>query len=144
MATPLERSDLLSLEDYASQRDAFRVRVIAHKKPRRVGIGPNLFLYFEDRLTMQYQVQEMLRIERIFEAEGIAEELDAYNPLIPDGTGFHPVCVCCGADVPPAEGATTRTGRSTPASSINADTKASNCWASTLSSSEALRYASPR
>jgi hypothetical protein len=88
MATPLERSDLLSLEDYAAQRDAFRVRVIAHKKPRRVGIGPNFFLYFEDRLTMQYQVQEMLRIERIFEPEGIDEELGAYNPLIPDGSNL--------------------------------------------------------
>jgi hypothetical protein len=88
MATPLERSELLSLEQYALQRDEFRARVIAHKRPRRVGIGPNLYLYFEDRLTMQYQVQEMLRIERIFEPEGIEEELGAYNPLIPTGSNL--------------------------------------------------------
>lgn len=85
MAAVLKRSDLMSLEQYAEQRDGFRQRVIAHKKHRRVGIGPYLFLYFEDRLTIQYQVQEMLRIEKIFEAEGIEEELGAYNPLIPDG-----------------------------------------------------------
>jgi len=85
MATPLTRSDLMSLEQYSEQRGDFRSKVIAHKKHRRVGIGSHLFLYFEDRLTIQYQVQEMLRIEKIFEADGIAEELDAYNPLIPDG-----------------------------------------------------------
>jgi hypothetical protein len=85
MTTPLTRADLMSLEQYAAKRDDFRKRVIAHKKHRRVGIGKHLFLYFEDRLTIQYQVQEMLRIEKIFEAEGITEELDAYNPLIPDG-----------------------------------------------------------
>ena len=88
MAALLDRSDLLSLEQYAAGRDAFRAKVIAHKKPRRVGIGPNLFLYFEDRLTMQYQVQEMLRIERIFEPEGIEDELGAYNPLIPTGSNL--------------------------------------------------------
>jgi hypothetical protein len=85
MAAVLKRSDLMSLEQYATQRDDFRSRVIAHKKNRRVGIGSYLFLYFEDRLTVQYQVQEMLRIEKIFEAAGIEEELDTYNPLIPDG-----------------------------------------------------------
>jgi len=85
MATRLKRSDLMSLEKYAEQRNDFRRKVIAHKKHRRVGIGPHLFLYFEDRLTIQYQVQEMLRIEKIFESAGIEEELDAYNPLIPDG-----------------------------------------------------------
>lgn len=85
MATPLKRSDLMSLEQYSQQRGEFRSRVITHKKHRRVGIGPHLFLYFEDRLTIQYQVQEMLRIEKIFETGGIEEELDAYNPLIPDG-----------------------------------------------------------
>ena len=84
MATALARSDLMGLEQYAEQRTDFRSRVIAHKKHRRVGIGPHLFLYFEDRLTVQYQVQEMLRIEKIFEAAGIEEELGAYNPLIPD------------------------------------------------------------
>jgi len=85
MATQLERSDLMSLEQYSQQRSEFRSKVIAHKKHRRVGIGPHLFLYFEDRLTIQYQVQEMLRIEKIFESDGIEEELSAYNPLIPDG-----------------------------------------------------------
>jgi len=85
MASPIKRSDLMGLEEYAERRDGFRSRVIAHKKHRRIGIGPHLFLYFEDRLTVQYQVQEMLRIEKIFEAAGIEEELGAYNPLIPDG-----------------------------------------------------------
>ena len=81
----LTRADLLSLENYAEARTDFRARIIEHKKNRRVAIGPHLSLYFEDRLTIQYQVQEMLRIEKIFDAEGIAEELAAYNPLIPDG-----------------------------------------------------------
>jgi hypothetical protein len=85
---PLTRSDLLSLECYAEQRTAFRNRVIEHKKHRRVDVGPNLSLYFEDRLTMQYQIQEMLRIERIFEAAAIQEELDTYNALIPDGSNW--------------------------------------------------------
>jgi len=84
----LRRQDLMSLETYAEQRGAFRSRVIAHKKPRRVDIGPNFSLYFEDRLTIQYQVQEMLRIERIFEAAAIQEELDTYNALIPDGSNW--------------------------------------------------------
>jgi hypothetical protein len=82
---PLRREELFSLEKYAEKRAEFREEVLQHKKHRRVDIGPNLTLYFEDRLTVQYQVQEMLRIERIFEAAGIQEELDAYNPLIPDG-----------------------------------------------------------
>jgi hypothetical protein len=81
----LTRSDLYSLEQYAEVRPEFRAQVIAHKKNRRVPLGELAALYFEDRLTMQYQVQEMLRIERIFEVDGIQEELDAYNPLIPDG-----------------------------------------------------------
>ena len=85
MAAQLERSDLMGLEQYSQQRSEFRSKVIAHKKHRRVGIGPHLFLYFEDRLTIQYQVQEMLRIEKIFESAGIEDELSAYNPLIPDG-----------------------------------------------------------
>lgn len=82
---PLTRQDLYSLERYAVLRPDFRRRVLEHKKPRRVSVGPFVTLYFEDRLTMLYQVQEMLRVERIFEAEGIQGELDAYNPLIPDG-----------------------------------------------------------
>ena len=81
----LAREDLLSLEHYAQQRPAIRSRVMAHKKARTLYLGAHLTLIFEDRLTVQYQVQEMLRIERIFEAAGIQDELDAYNPLIPDG-----------------------------------------------------------
>jgi hypothetical protein len=84
----LTRDDLLSLEQYAEERPAFRDRVMAHKKDRRLELGTNAALYFEDRLTMQYQVQEMLRIERIFEAAGINEELDVYNALIPDGSNW--------------------------------------------------------
>src|SRR5262249_21347823 len=74
-----------TLEAYSRERAAFRARVLAHKKPRTVHVGAHLTLIFEDRLTIQYQVQEMLRIEKIFEGAGIREELDAYNPLIPDG-----------------------------------------------------------
>lgn len=81
----LARADLLSLEAYAEQRPAFRARVLAHKRTRKLALGAHLTLLFEDRLTVQYQVQEMLRIERIFEAAAIEEELAAYNPLIPDG-----------------------------------------------------------
>lgn len=81
----LTRSDLLPLERYAAERPAFRARAIAHKKTRALPLGAHASLLFEDRLTVQYQVQEMLRIERIFEAAGIQDELDAYNPLIPDG-----------------------------------------------------------
>lgn len=85
MAARLKRSDLMSLEQYSQQRKEFRSKVIVHKKYRRVAVGPHLVLYFEDRLTIQYQVQEMLRIEKIFESAGIEEELEAYNPLMPDG-----------------------------------------------------------
>ncbi len=84
----LSRGDLMSLEQYAEQRTAFRQKVLDHKKNRRLDLGTNAALYFEDRLTMQYQVQEMLRIEKIFEADGINEELEAYNPLIPDGSNW--------------------------------------------------------
>jgi hypothetical protein len=84
----LTLDDLMSLEEYARQRPEFRARVLEHKKHRKVQLGPNATLYFEDRLTMQYQVQEMLRTERIFEPEGIADELGAYNPLIPDGSNW--------------------------------------------------------
>jgi hypothetical protein len=88
MMEKLSRDDLYSLEKYAELRPEFRAQVMAHKKHRKLPIGPNATLYFEDRLTMQYQVQEMLRVERIFEAAGIQEELDAYNPLIPDGSNW--------------------------------------------------------
>ncbi|NCF15062.1 MAG: DUF3501 family protein [Gammaproteobacteria bacterium] len=84
----LTREDLYSLEQYADLRPEFRQKVMEHKKDRRLLLGTNAALYFEDRMTMQYQVQEMLRIERIFEAEGINEELNAYNPLIPDGSNW--------------------------------------------------------
>ncbi|MGB5830735.1 MAG: DUF3501 family protein [Thiohalocapsa sp.] len=84
----LTRDDLMSLEQYSEKRGACRAEVMAHKKDRQVPIGAHATLYFEDRLTMRYQIQEMLRVERIFEAGGIQEELDAYNPLIPDGTNW--------------------------------------------------------
>jgi len=84
----LTRDDLMSLEKYSEARDEFRNNVLAHKRNRRLELGTNAALYFEDRLTMQYQVQEMLRIERIFEIAGINDELDAYNPLIPDGSNW--------------------------------------------------------
>jgi len=88
MMEKLTREDLYSLEEYARMRGEFRARVMEHKQNRRLPLGPNATLYFEDRLTMQYQVQEMLRAERIFEPEGIEDELNAYNPLIPDGSNF--------------------------------------------------------
>ena len=81
----IERSSLLSLEVYARERPSFRAKVIEHKKQRTVALGEHVTLLFEDELTIRYQVQEMLRIERIFEEEGIRHELDAYNPLVPDG-----------------------------------------------------------
>lgn len=84
----LTRADLQSLEQYSEIRDSFRAEVMQHKRHRRLALGTNAALYFEDRLTMQYQVQEMLRIEKIFEANGIEEELAAYNPLIPDGRNW--------------------------------------------------------
>jgi len=81
----LTRADLLTLEAYHEQRAAMRTAVLAHKANRKVFIGPHAALYFEDRLTVQYQIQEMLRVERIFASAAIEEELEAYNPLIPDG-----------------------------------------------------------
>ncbi len=84
----LIRKDLYTLEKYAQIRPQFRAEILKHKKNRYVAIGPNATLYFEDRKTIQYQIQEMLRSERIFEPAGIQEELDVYNPLIPDGTNW--------------------------------------------------------
>lgn len=84
----LTRKDLWSLESYSEKRNDFRKKVLAHKKNRRASLGKHCRLYFEDRLTIQYQIQEMLRIEKIFEPAGIQEELDAYNPLIPDGSNL--------------------------------------------------------
>ena len=84
----LQPKDLMTLERYARERQDFRTRVIAHKKARKLGVGPSTTWLFEDRLTIQYQVQEILRTEKIFEPEGIEEELEAYNPLIPDGRNW--------------------------------------------------------
>ena len=87
-STEITRKDLMSLEQYAEKRPAFRQQVLQHKKNRQVALGPNATLYFEDRLTLLYQIQEMLRIEKVFEADGINEELEAYNPMIPSGRNF--------------------------------------------------------
>lgn len=84
----ISRDSLLSLEAYARQRAAFRSRVIAHKKERTLHLGEHITLIFEDELTIRYQIQEMLRIERTFEEAGIRDELDAYNPLVPDGSNW--------------------------------------------------------
>ncbi len=84
----ITRDDLMSLEQYALKRPEFRQQVLAHKKNRQVALGPNTTLYFEDRLTLLYQIQEMLRIEKVFEADGIDEELEVYNPMMPSGRNF--------------------------------------------------------
>ena len=88
MNMPLKRETLFSLEQYSRIRPEFRMTVIEHKESRRVRLGEHATLHFEDSLTMQYQVQEMLRLERIFDAGGIEQELEVYNPLIPDGTNW--------------------------------------------------------
>jgi len=84
----IQPDSLMTLEAYARNRKEFRAKVMAHKKDRSVALGDHVTLIFEDELTIRYQVQEMLRIERIFEQEGIQGELEAYNPLIPDGRNF--------------------------------------------------------
>jgi len=84
----ITRDSLLSLEAYAKARSGFRERVLAHKKTRTVHLGDHVTLIFEDELTVRYQIQEMLRIEKVFEEAGIQGELDSYNPLVPDGTNF--------------------------------------------------------
>ena len=84
----IARESLLSLEAYARERNAFRAKVIAHKKLRTLHVGGHVTLQFEDELLIRYQIQEMLRVERIFEEEGIRHELDAYNPLVPDGANW--------------------------------------------------------
>ena len=88
MAKKLDRESLWSLEEYSERRNDFRKEMIAHKKNRRIALGDHVSLLFEDLNTMKYQVQEMLRTEKIFEAAGIAEELESYNPLIPDGSNW--------------------------------------------------------
>ncbi|MGB2101918.1 MAG: DUF3501 family protein [Gammaproteobacteria bacterium] len=87
----LNKSDLFSLEEYSINRDSFRKKVLEEKKHRKVYVGEHVVLLFENKNTIQYQIQEMLRIEKIFDAEGIQEELDAYNPLIPDGSNLKAV-----------------------------------------------------
>jgi len=87
----LNKSDLFSLEEYSINRDSFRKKVFEEKQHRKVYIGEHVVLLFENKKTIQYQIQEMLRIEKIFDAEGIQEELDAYNPLIPDGSNLKAV-----------------------------------------------------
>jgi hypothetical protein len=84
----ISQDTLMPLETYAKARPEFRAKVIAHKKDRSIQLGANVALIFEDELTIRYQVQEMLRVERIFEEEGIVDELEAYNPLIPDGSNW--------------------------------------------------------
>lgn len=95
----LHTKDLMTLEQYSKQRSDFRARVMSHKQPRQVHLGEHITLYFEDRLTMQYQIQEMLRAERIFEEDGIRDELNAYNPLIPDGSNLKATMMIEYADV---------------------------------------------
>ena len=104
----LQREELWSLEDYAQRRAAFREQVMAHKQNRSLQIGPHVRLLFEDRLTMQYQVQEMLRAERIFEAEGIQDELNVYNALIPDGSNWKATMLIEFEDVAERQKALTR------------------------------------
>jgi len=88
MIQALTAKDLLSLEEYSAKRSTYRAQVMEHKKNRQLHIGPNATLYFEDEMTIRYQIQEMLRAERIFEVDGIKDELDTYNPLIPDGSNW--------------------------------------------------------
>jgi len=88
MMATITRKSLMSLEEYAARRNAFRTQVMAHKHNRKIHLGEHVTLLFEDELTIRYQIQEMLRAERIFEEEGIVEELDAYNPLVPDGSNW--------------------------------------------------------
>lgn len=84
----ISRDEIWSLEDYDKKRPEFRQKVMAHKKKRKLPVGPNAMLFFEDKLTMQYQIQEMLRAEKIFQEEGIQDELETYNPMIPDGRNW--------------------------------------------------------
>ena len=106
----LNRQDLWSLEEYAVKRPSFREQVIAHKKNRQIALDPHATLYFEDAMTMQYQIQEMLRVERIFNPEEIEEELAAYNPLIPDGSNFKATFMIEYGDVDERKAALARMG----------------------------------
>ena len=119
----LAQGDLYTLEAYARERTAMRARVLAHKQARKVHVGAHVTLIFEDRLTIQYQVQEMLRVERIFEAAGIQDELEAYNPLIPDGCNLKATMLI--RNIP------TRTNARADWSSCTISSTASPCrWAS--------------
>ncbi len=99
MSAKITRESLLTLEAYARSRNEFRARVLEHKRPRTVHLGEHVTLVFEDELTLRYQVQEMLRIEKTFEEAGIQDELDAYNPLVPDGSNFKATMLVEYADV---------------------------------------------
>ncbi|MEH6454976.1 MAG: DUF3501 family protein [Cocleimonas sp.] len=88
MSKMLTRDDLLSLEEYHQQRPEIRANTMAHKKSRNLAVGPNVMLYFDDAMTLQYQIQEILRAEKVFDAEGIKDELDTYNAMMPTGTNF--------------------------------------------------------
>ncbi len=88
MAKMLSREDLLSLEEYHAQRPEIRANTMAHKKSRNLSVGPNVTLYFEDAITLKYQIQEILRAEKVFDSEGIMDELDTYNAMMPTGTNF--------------------------------------------------------
>ena len=99
MSPTITRDSLLTLEAYARSRNEFRQRVLEHKRPRTVHLGEHVTLLFEDELTLRYQVQEMLRIEKTFEEAGIQDELDVYNPLVPDGSNFKATMLVEYADV---------------------------------------------
>ena len=88
MTKMLTREDLLSLEEYHQQRTEIRANTMTHKKSRNLAVGPNVMLYFDDATTLKYQIQEILRAEKVFDAEGIMEELDTYNAMMPTGTNF--------------------------------------------------------
>ena len=104
----IERDTLMTLETYARTRKEFRAKVMAHKRDRKVALGDHVTLIFEDEMTIRYQVQEMLRVERIFEEAGIQDELDAYNPLIPDGRNFKATMMIEYPDVTERKGALAR------------------------------------
>jgi hypothetical protein len=104
----ITRESLLSLEAYARTRGEFRAKVLAHKKSRTVHLGEHVTLLFEDELTIRYQIHEMLRIEKTFEEAGIVDELDAYNPLVPDGSNFKATMLIEYEDVEERKGALAR------------------------------------
>jgi hypothetical protein len=104
----IARDSLMTLEAYARERKTFRARVLAHKRDRTIHLGEHLTLLFEDELTIRYQIQEMLRIEKTFEEAGIQEELDAYNPLVPDGSNLKATMLLEYEDIDPRRAALAR------------------------------------